>query len=57
MSDKKPNICIRCDVDSCAYHCGEADYCSLSAIRVEPCKGYATGNAADESMCGSYSRK
>ena len=54
MSQKKPNTSIRCRVDSCAYHCGEKDYCSLQAIQVEPCPGYESGKPSDESMCGSY---
>jgi len=54
MSQKKPNTDIRCRVTSCAYHCGEQEYCSLNAIQVEPCKDCCTGKAADESMCGSY---
>lgn len=54
MSQKKPNTDIRCRVTSCAYHCGDQEYCSLNAIQVEPCKDCCTGKAADESMCGSY---
>lgn len=57
MSQKKPNTDIRCRVTSCAYHCGEQEYCSLNAIQVEPCKDCCTGKAADESMCGSYRSK
>ena len=54
MSQKKPNTDIRCRVHSCAYHCGEQEYCSLNAIQVEPCRDCCSGKAADESMCGSY---
>ena len=54
MSQKKPNEHIRCHVSSCAYHCGEDQYCSLQAIQVEPCPGCQSGRPADESMCGSY---
>lgn len=57
MSQIKPNPSIRCGVSSCAYNCGEEAYCSLQAIRVEPCEGCESGNPADESMCGSYRRK
>lgn len=56
MSQKKPNDSIRCRVSSCAYHCGDCDYCSLQAIRVEPCRNGESGNSRDESMCGSYRR-
>ena len=56
MSQKRPNTSIHCRVSSCEYHCGEAEYCSLGAIRVEPCADCASGMPADESMCGSYSR-
>lgn len=54
MSQKKPNTDIRCRVTSCAFHCGDQEYCSLKAIQVEPCSECCTGKAADESMCGSY---
>ena len=57
MSQMKPNTSIHCRVNSCEYHCGAEEYCSLKAIRVEPCKDCASGLPADESMCGSYSRK
>ena len=29
-----PNHCIACLVDSCAYHCGKENYCSLDQITV-----------------------
>ena len=54
MSQKKPNTDIRCRVTSCAFHCGDQEYCSLNAIQVEPCSNCCTGKASDESMCGSY---
>lgn len=57
MSQKKPNTDIRCRVSSCAFNCGEEEYCSLNAIQVEPCKGGCSGKACDESMCGSYRSK
>ena len=28
------NKCISCTVSQCAYHCGNADYCSLDHILV-----------------------
>ena len=57
MSQIKPNTSIHCRVSSCEYHCGDEEYCSLRAIRVEPCEFCASGKPDDESMCGSYSRR
>ena len=54
MSQKKPNTSIRCRVSSCAYNCGDEQYCSLKAIQVEPCPNCSSGVDSDESMCGSY---
>lgn len=28
------NHCIRCTVDSCAYHCNDENYCTLETITV-----------------------
>ena len=33
-TSKTPNPSIRCSVDSCAYHCADAEYCGLDAIQV-----------------------
>jgi len=57
MGQKEPNTDIRCRVESCSFHCGDRDYCSLSSIQVEPCQDCHSGKAADESMCGSYRKK
>ena len=57
MSHNKPNERIRCRVESCAFHCQDAECCSLQAIQVEPCQGCDSGSPADESMCASYKRK
>ena len=57
MPQKHPNDNIRCRVKSCTYHCGDKDYCSLSAIQVEPRPDGSAGSPADESMCGSYHNK
>lgn len=54
MSQKKPNTSIRCRVASCAFNCGEDEYCSLQAIQVEPCVECHSGKSSEESMCGSY---
>ena len=57
LSKKQANTCIRCRVDSCSYHCDGENYCSLSAIQVDPCANCHTGEAAGESMCASYKQK
>lgn len=57
MSQKQPNSHIHCRVSSCAYHCGDEEFCSLQAIQVEPCRDCCNGSAADESMCASYRQK
>lgn len=54
MSKKEANTDIRCTVESCSYHCGEQNYCSLRSIHVDACMNGNTGKAEDESMCGSY---
>ena len=41
--NKTPNNSIKCSVNSCAYHCGEQNYCTLNEI----CLLY-TSDAADE---------
>ena len=46
MSQKKPNTDIRCRVTSCAFHCGDQEYCSLNAIHVEPCANCSNGSAS-----------
>lgn len=57
MPGKQANTDIRCRVESCAFHLGEQDYCSLSAIQVEPCPNCSSGKAESESCCGSYRRR
>ena len=54
MSRKEANTDIRCNVESCAFHCGEQNYCSLRNIHVEACPGCGSGKPEDESACGSY---
>lgn len=34
MAGSNENKSIRCTVQQCAYHCGQADYCSLDSILV-----------------------
>ena len=47
---------IECSVVSCKYHDQEGR-CSLERIQVEPTPMAYTGEAADESMCGSYKNR
>ena len=35
--NKTPNNSIKCSVNSCAYHCGEQNYCTLNEIKVGCC--------------------
>ncbi len=48
--------CIDCSVVSCRHH-DEKGHCKLERIQVEPTPMAYTGEAADESMCGSYTCK
>ena len=57
MSQKTQNTDIRCRVSSCAFNCGDQEYCSLNAIQIEPCHDCCNGKSSDESMCGSYRHK
>ena len=57
MDFKQANRNIHCRVNSCDYHCGEENFCTLSAIQVEPCANNHSGKACDESMCASYKCK
>lgn len=54
MSRKEANTDIRCNVESCAFHCGEQNYCSLRSIHVDACQDCGDGKPQDESCCGSY---
>ena len=49
-----PKQKINCTVESCVYNDCNAQKCVLDEITVEPCEQGATGQPADESMCGSY---
>ena len=57
MSHKQANESIRCRVESCAFNCENAGFCSLQAIQVEPCPGCSGDKPEEESMCASYRRK
>ena len=45
---------IRCTVKSCEYNNCKDRMCELNQIEVQACPGCNSGNAKDESMCGSY---
>jgi hypothetical protein len=47
---------IGCRVGSCKFHENNNE-CSLRSIMVEPRTGGNTGQAKDESLCGSYEVK
>ncbi len=55
MNAKSGQQSIGCEVTSCEYH--SQGNCDLSNITVQPCSGECTGNAADETLCGSYKSK
>ena len=46
---------IECSVVSCKFH--QKGRCGLDRIQVEPTPMAYTGEAADESMCGSYENR
>ena len=48
---------IKCTVDSCKFNNCEDSLCELNQIEVMACSGCSSGNASDESMCGSYKNK
>ena len=39
--NKTPNNSIKCSVNSCAYHCGEQNYCTLNEIKAQVKKSEA----------------
>ena len=43
--NKTPNNSIKCSVNSCAYHCGEQNYCTLNEIKVGCCDSNVTNCA------------
>lgn len=50
--NKTPNNSIKCSVNSCAYHCGEQNYCTLNEIKVGCCDSNVTNCASTE--CASF---
>ncbi len=54
MKDQKNNS-IGCTVDSCKYHCSDANYCSLNAIEVGACN--CDPKSVDSTCCQSFEAK
>ena len=52
MQNEKANPSIKCSVNSCAYHNGQAQACTLNEIKVGCC-GTNVGNPA-ETECASF---
>ena len=52
MSMDKANPSIKCSVNSCAYHNGQAQACTLNEIKV----GYCDANVSNstETECSSF---
>lgn len=55
MKDQKNNS-IGCTVDSCKYHCKDANYCSLNAIEVGACN-CCDPKSVDYTCCQSFEAK
>jgi len=53
---KANNQRIGCQVTSCRFNRNNVS-CGLDEIQVLPCQNCGTGQAAGESMCGSYEVK
>ncbi|MBO5065653.1 MAG: DUF1540 domain-containing protein [Clostridia bacterium] len=54
MKDQKNNS-IGCTVDSCKYHCNDANYCSLKTIEVGACN--CDPKSVDSTCCQSFEAK
>lgn len=50
--NQDPNPSIGCSVNSCAYHCGKSQHCTLNEIMVGGCG--TTPKRVDETMCASF---
>ena len=50
-----PNQSIKCTVSSCAYHCQDKDYCSLTSIQVGTHEANPTESKCTD--CESFQRK
>lgn len=54
MNDNKNNS-IGCTVDTCKFHCKDANYCTLNAIEVGACK--CDPKSVDSTCCQSFKAK
>ena len=54
MKDNKNN-CIGCTVDTCKYHCTEANYCTLNSIEIGACN--CDPKSVDSTCCQSFKAK
>ena len=52
MNTEKSNPSIKCSVNSCAYHNGQAQTCTLDAIKVGCCD--ATPTKCEGTECASF---
>lgn len=52
MNTEKSNPSIKCSVNSCAYHNGQAQTCTLDAIKVGSCETNVARPA--ETECASF---
>ncbi len=52
---EKINDSIQCSVDTCAYHAGVQDYCTLHAIKVGCCDPQP--KSSDCTECASFKAK
>ena len=46
------NPSIQCSVKNCAYHSGDKEYCTLSAIKVGGCQ--SSVHSCQETKCDSF---
>lgn len=52
MNTERSNPSIKCSVNSCAYHNGQAQTCTLDAIKVGCCDSNPT--CCTETECASF---
>ena len=50
--DQNMNPSIQCSVKNCAYHSGDKEYCTLSAIKVGGCQ--SSVHSCQETKCDSF---
>lgn len=51
----RANKCIECTVQQCAYHCDDANYCSLDSILVGTHEANPTADQCTD--CKSFRKK